>query len=160
MPRIEPSAHIYMSARQFHDAAELIWEKTDGAVGSYVYPTIVNYALACELALKACESSTSSEPAREGALLPTAEINSTIWGHKLSKLFEGLASDTQLKLDAAFLSVAGVSLQPLLQECESYFIKARYAWEKGNKCVFHLSGVRQLSSGLIAAVPALGGSST
>ncbi|MEA2117717.1 hypothetical protein [Halovibrio sp. HP20-50] len=158
MPRIEPSAHIYISAKQFYDAAELIWEKTDGAVGNFVYPIIVNYALACELALKACESSTSSEPVREGALLPTAEINSTIWGHKLSKLFEGLDSDTQLKLDAAFSAVAGLSLQPLLKECESYFIKARYAWEKDNKCVFHLSDVRNLSSGLIAAVPTLGAS--
>lgn len=158
MPGIEPSAHIYISAKQFHDAAELIWERTDGAVGDYVYPIIVNYALACELAMKACESTTSSAPVREDALLPTAEINSTIWGHKLSKLFENLDSVTQLKLEAAFSSIAGRSLQPLLTECEDYFIKARYTWEKDNKCVFHLSGVRGLSSGLIEAVPTLSAS--
>ncbi|AKH69386.1 hypothetical protein IMCC21906_01710 [Spongiibacter sp. IMCC21906] len=156
MTRIEPSGHIFISAKQFYDAAELIWQKTNGAVGSYVYPVIVNYALACELALKACESTTSSALVPEGALLPTAEINSTIWGHKLSKLFDTLASDTQQQLAAEFYSTVGVSLQPLLAECDGYFIKARYAWEKDNKCVFHLSGVRQLSSGLIAVVPTLG----
>lgn len=156
MTRIEPSGPIFKSAKQFHDAAELIWEKTNGDVGNYLYPIIVNYALACELSLKACETTTSSPPVPEGSLLPTAEINSTIWGHKLLKLFESLAPDTQRQLGAKFHSDFGVSLQPLLDKCDNYFIKARYAWEKDNRCAFYLSDVRQLSSGLIAVVPSLG----
>lgn len=156
MTRIEPSGQIYRAAKQFHDSAELICEKTNGDIGSYLYPIIVSYALACELALKACEGTTASSQVPRGALLPTAEINSTIWGHKLSELFKKLASNTQQELSSAFSLHSGAQIVPLLEECEDYFIKARYAWENDNKCVFQLSGVRKLSSGLIAAVPSLG----
>lgn len=44
-----PNGHIWMVAEEFYNAAECIWDS------NYSYPLLVNYAFACELALKSAE---------------------------------------------------------------------------------------------------------
>lgn len=150
-----PSAHIWMAAEQFYNAAEHIWNSNNPGISYYALPLIVNYTFSCELSLKSSEGIVRSTKVTEGQLLPAVGIESSVRGHKLDIIFRNLKSDTQSFLEKEFIASTGEFLIPLLEECSNYFESARYSYEqKGGS--YNLSGVRTLAKGLLDSVMAYG----
>lgn len=150
--KVRPNAHILMAAKQFYDVAELAWQS--GNINVYAYPLIVNYSLCAELSLKAAEGKVTYG-AVNGGLIGAASTGSTVWGHKLDKVFLGLRQDTQTGIEQEFLTITAEVLMPLLTKCADYFEAARYPYER-KLGAYDLTAIRTLSSGLVEAVKAWG----
>jgi len=144
-----------MAAEQFYNAAELIWMSQNIDINAYTYPLIVNYAFACELALKSSEGLVKFSEVTPEGLLKATNTESAVRGHKLHLIFYELKPETQKAIESEFSSCTGVQLIPLLKECADYFEKGRYPFEQIGGS-YSLSGVRTLAKGLLDSVLAYG----
>jgi len=152
---IRPNGHIWMAAEQFFNAAESIWNSAEGDLSKYVYPLLVNYSFACELALKSAEGKVKQPPIIENGLIPVSTIHPAVKGHNLLSIFNKLKPETRKGIEKEFISITGENLTPLLKKCGYYFEKARYPFEqKGG--AYNLSAVRDLAKILLDSVMAFG----
>lgn len=138
---LRESARVWTSAKQFYEAAELIWGLGDiDHLNAFTSPLLVNYAFCAELSLKALKTRLVGPGTK------------SILGnkHSLSKLFSALEVSTQNQIKILFLDKAGEELEPLLERCSRYFIDARYIYEHANGS-YDLSGIRTLAKGLLCA---------
>lgn len=146
-----PNGHIWMSAEQFYNAAELIMANESVDLNRYVLPLLVNYALCVELSLKAAEGTGMCKPVSQAGLISASATKSAVRGHELDKVFAALQSDTQRKIANEFSVATGEPLMPLLEICSNYFIQARYSYEQIG-AAYDLTAVRTLARGLLQAV--------
>ncbi|WGL16658.1 hypothetical protein PVT68_18140 [Microbulbifer bruguierae] len=142
----ERSLEIYRAAKQFFNAAELLW---DSDRSDYIFPIIVNYALACEIALKSIECKVVTPEIPDGALLADTTVVSNSWGHKLSKIHASFTPENRETLQRKYTEITSQDLASDLEKCDEYFVKARYPWEPSNKQVFSITHVRSLAKNLL-----------
>lgn len=152
--RIRPDGRIWMAAQQFYDVATQIWDNNEPAIDDYTYPIIVNFAFACELAMKASEATAVYPLTLQGGILPASKTESQVHGHKLKTILSKLHESTQTAIKANFERTTSRELMPLLEKCDDYFAKARYGYEKTTG-FYRLSDVRELAKGLLFAVKEL-----
>lgn len=153
--RTKANGHIWMAAEQFFNAAELIFNNNDINLNKVIFPVLVNYALSCELSLKASESIIKYGEVSLDGIMPAVNAESAVRGHDLVKIFEGLSMPVQQAIQEEFMSSTQEALLPLLEKCRDYFIKGRYPYEKIGGS-YGLSDVRNLADGLLKAVRAYG----
>ena len=140
--------HVWLDAKQFLDAGNLLFDNNI----SIFAPIIMNYAFACELALKACVVKThfKCKPI-EGGLIPTGSHISTTHGHKLfSQVFENLPQSMQRTISAKFHIVADTDLRDQLIKYNDYFVDVRYSFERPVRS-WDLSGMRTFANALLDA---------
>ena len=140
---------ICQTARQFNQAADTLF---DGDLANHTYPILMNYAFACELALKACAVQTryNCKPGVDG-IIPTASFKSTADGHGLGTVFGQLPSDTREAVSNAYNNITGEDLSSQLAEFKDYFVDVRY-WFESRPRIYDLTGLRRLANGLVDAV--------
>lgn len=118
---------------------------------------MVNYALSCELSLKASESVVkfTERPLEEEYLIPAIAAESAVRGHDLQEIYEKLSLPVKEALKSEFMTITEAELMPLLEKCSNYFVRARYPYEDivGSYAV---TDIRQLADGLLQSVKAYG----
>ena len=147
------NGHIWMASEQFFNAAELIFNSND--INSFVYPLLVNYALSCELSLKASEAIVKHSVVSPDGLISAINSESAVRGHDLLKIFNDLSTAVQTEIQKEFSKATQEPLLPLLEKCRDYFIRGRYPYEQIGGS-YGLSDVRNLAGGLLKAVRAYG----
>ena len=155
--RTRANGHIWMTAEQFFNAAEHIFQSNELNLNKFVFPLLVNYALSCELSLKASESIVKfSEVSPEGLISAVnAESAVRVRGHDLQEIYEKLSSPVKEALKAEFMATTKADLLPLLGKCSNYFISGRYPYEEIGGA-YSLSDIRLLADGLLKSVRAYG----
>lgn len=153
--RTRPNAQIWGTAEQFFNAAEHIFQSEN--LNSFVFPLMVNYALSCELSLKASESFVKFSEVSPEDLIPAVNAESAVRvrGHDLQDMYEKLSSPVKAALKAEFMTITKEELLPLLGKCSNYFIRARYPYENIGGA-YPLSDIRLLADGLLKSVRAYG----
>ncbi|MDB4793222.1 hypothetical protein OAG75_01120 [bacterium] len=143
------NGHVWRIASDFSDAADALF---DSDSQKFVYPILMNYAFACELALKACSVQTryNCEPPGIG-LIPSASFKPTSYGHDLEKLFDQLSPDTRGSVSNEYKYITSEELCSQLALFKDYFVDVRYSFEQKSQ-TYDLSGLRRLANGLVAAV--------
>lgn len=147
--RVRFNSWIWQTASQFNQAADTLFE---GDLVNHTYPILMNYAFACELALKACAVQTryNCKPLVDG-IIPTASFKSTAHGHDLGAVFGQLPSDTRDAVSNAYNNITGENLSSQLAEFKDYFVDVRYSFEQRPRS-YDLTGLRRLANGLVEAV--------
>lgn len=153
--RTKANGHIWMTAEQFFNAAELIFNNNDIDLNKFTYPVLVNYALSCELSLKASESIIKYGEISPDGIISAVNAESVARGHDLVNIFEALSIPVQQAIQEEFMSATQEALLPLLEKCRDYFIKGRYPYEQIGGS-YRLSDVRNLADGLLKAVRTYG----
>ena len=140
--------HVWMDAKQFLDAGNILFDSDI----SVCYPMLMNYAFACELALKACDVQTRSNSKQiEGGPIPTGSFKSTTHGHRLvSDVFQKLPLDMQRKIANRFSEIANAELHDQLVIFNDYFVHVRYSFERPAR-TWDLSGMRNFANALLNA---------
>jgi hypothetical protein len=128
--RKRANGHIWMTAEQFYNAAELIWDAKDMNVNAYLDPLLVNYAFSCELILKASEGKVKYSEVSHEEILSSVNIESVVRRHDLKFIFEKLEQETQRVVKLEFEFSTNQRLISLLKECANYFENSRYLFEK------------------------------
>ena len=128
--RKRANGHIWMTAEQFYNAAELIWDAEDMNVNAYLDPLLVNYAFSCELILKASECKVKYSEVSHEEILSSVNIESVVRRHDLKFIFEKLEQETQRVVKLEFEFSTNQRLIPLLKECANHFENCRYLSEK------------------------------
>lgn len=152
-----PNARIWETADQFFRAAEYIsqYENSTGLI----FPLMVNYALSCELSLKASESVVkfSELSLEEESLIPAVAAESAVRGpgHDLQVIYERLSLPVKEALKTEFMTITEAELMPLLEKCSNYFVRARYPYEYIGDG-YPLSDIHLLADGLLQSVRAYG----
>ena len=147
---------VWKQASQFDEAADFLWDR---GIYDFMLPIIVNYAFACELAIKSCNCTTRYNVSNPlPSLIPTASFKSNIRvrDHNLVDLFAQLSQQHRIAIERRFREQTEVELLPLLEDCQSCFVDGRYEYEN-RPCSFPLSGLRRLSNGLVAVTKDFGG---
>ena len=140
--------HVWLSAKQFLDAGNIVFDNNI----SVHAPILMNYAFACELALKACAIQTryNCKPFDNG-IIPTASFKPTVRGHKLfSDVFDNLLPETQLPISTKFKKITNLDLRSQLIEFNDYFVDVRYSFENSARS-WDLSGMRKFANALLDA---------
>ena len=150
---VQFSNWIWLDACQFRDAANTLYD-TDHA--KYPFVILMNYAFACELALKACAVQTrySCEPLPNG-IFPSATLEPAAHGHKLAEVFDQLPDEVKELVSTAFKNITNTELRPQLVKFQDYFVDVRYSYEKRPRC-YDLTGMRDLANALVKAVHSAG----
>ena len=140
--------HVWLDAKQFLDAGNILFDNDI----SICAPILMNYAFACELALKACNVQTryNCKPKHDG-LIPTASFTSTTRGHKLfSQVYENLPHDIQRAISTKFNGIANTDLRDQLTKYNDYFVDVRYSFERPVRS-WDMSGMRDFANTLLDA---------
>ena len=140
--------HVWLDAKQFLDAGNMLF---DNDISIWA-PILMNYAFACELALKACDMQTRYNcKSKMAGVISTASFVSTTHGHELfSQVFGNLPHDIQRTISAKFNSVANTELRDQLIKYNDYFVAVRYSFERPARS-WDLSGMRDFANGLLDA---------
>lgn len=146
--RVRFNGWLWQSASQFNDAADTLFD-TDAA--KYSTAILMNYAFACELALKACavQKRYNCKPSGNG-LIPTASFKSASHGHNLSKVFDKLPDETKESISTAFKNETNKELRSELNKFQDYFVDIRYSFEQ-RPWSYDLTGMRNLANALVVA---------
>lgn len=146
--RVRFNSWLWQTASQFNDAADKLFD-TD--VARYSTAILMNYAFACELALKACavQERYNCKPSGNG-IIPTASFKSVSHGHNLTNVFDKLPDDTKESISVAFKNETKKELRSQLNEFQDYFVDIRYSFEKRPRS-YDLTGMRDLANALVVA---------
>jgi len=152
MSQREASAHVWLIAQDYFLAGK---ELSNSDTSNFIFPIIVNYAFACELAIKSAETDlvNNNESHENGSLLSQSYIKTfKVRGHSLVELFDKLSPSTQNDIESTFNSFTGKDLKALLNTCEDYFVQARYPYRASSPNNYQLSSVETLAKGLLHSV--------
>ena len=141
---------VWKQASQFNEASDFLWDR---GIWDFMLPIIVNYAFACELAIKSCNCHTLANVSNPlPGLISTASFRSNIRvrDHNLVDLFAKLSGANRKIIETRFLEETEAELQPLLEDCKSCFVDVRSEYENRPSSL-PLYGIRRLSNGLVAA---------
>lgn len=153
--RIRPNGHVWILARQFYTAADIIYSSQDCDLAEHTMPLLMNYAFSCELSLKSLEFQHIQDDRLGPGLSYKITREPNVWGHDLLGIFCKLKAPTRDLLAREFLSVHGDELEPMLQLCKKYFEDSRYSFE-GNSQSFCVTNIRELARDLLPSTLAVG----
>jgi hypothetical protein len=146
--RVRFNGWIWQTASQFNDAANTLFD-TD--VAKYSTAILMNYAFACELALKACAVQKRHNSKRSGnGIIPTASSKSASRGHNLTEVFDKLPDETKESISTAFKNETNKELRSQLNEFQDYFVDVRYSFEQRPRS-YDLPGMQNLANALVVA---------
>jgi len=145
--RVRFNGSIWETASEFNRAANLLY---DTGLAGFSTAILMNYAFACELALKSCavQKRYNSKPVANG-IIPSASCKSEAHGHKLDEVFDQLSDEIKKTVSREFKNITNTELRPQLVEFRDYF-SIRYSFEKRSSS-YNLSGMQELANALIDA---------